>query len=277
MGPGTLNISGPNDTIGTIGTDQSGIIFTESGFTTPFINIGPEIDQLDLGSIGGWVLAPTGTYGTADYDLIVQQKLIGVSVPAGLTGPQGSQGIQGIQGLTGSQGSQGIQGSQGSQGIQGPTGPSSINFLGGTSTVSSYTINFTLNTPIAVFCLGPYTLSQTVVVFISARVSFTIANDNSSYYFTVCRSTTEIVQGITLTTGVTNIITNLQLSQLSSASIIDSMPGNTAIKNHIATINGSIIDTPSSGTYYYSIWMQSDHTNNGCVSYPWMTCFTVKP
>ena len=471
MGPGTLNISGPDDQIGTIGADQAGIVFTGSGFATPFINIGPSFDKLDPGAIGGWVIGPTGTYGNPDYDLIVQQKLIGASVPAGLTGPvyslinrfgntgpTGSTGpvgnsgistglilyfdsnggtntdpngtllhtpdtdaqtnititvdantekligtftttsidsIQLIGGLwttsiyadasiddsisyyyklyytgdillggnsnnptpiktttdiyeniayipdttlpniscnyyiklyainsnsinnvevtvyfrdstnshvhttltanlatgpTGSTGPTGPTGSTGPTGYTGPigtgptgptgstgsTGPNSINFLGGISTVSSYTINFTLNTPVAVFCLGSYTLSQTETVFISARISFTIANNNSSYYFTICRSTTQIAQGITLTTGVTNIVTNLQLSQLLVSSIIDTIPGHNAIKNHVATINGSIIDTPGAGTYYYSIWMQSDHTNTGCVSYPWMTCFSLR-
>ena len=87
VGPGTINISGPNGVNGTVGTDQEGIIYTLSGFATPFINIGPKINELDPGAIGGWVIGPTGTYGDRDYDLIAQQKLPGVTVPVGLTGP----------------------------------------------------------------------------------------------------------------------------------------------------------------------------------------------
>jgi hypothetical protein len=87
IGPGTLNIAGPSGANATLGLDQNGIAYTKSGFATPFINIGPTIDILDPGAIGGWVLGPTGTLGASDYDLIAQQKLPGASDPAGLTGP----------------------------------------------------------------------------------------------------------------------------------------------------------------------------------------------
>jgi hypothetical protein len=115
VGPGTINISGPGSVIGTIGTDQNGIVYTQSGFATPFINIGPAINTLDPGAIGGWVIGPTGAYGTADYDLIAQLKLEGLGLPAGLTGPSYSlikrPGPTGPQGITG---------------VQGPTGPPAI-------------------------------------------------------------------------------------------------------------------------------------------------------
>jgi hypothetical protein len=88
MGPGTLNIIGPSGANATIGSDQNGIAYAQQGFATPFINIGPSISAInDPGAIGGWVLGPTGTIGSNDYDLIAQQKLPGAAVPAGLTGP----------------------------------------------------------------------------------------------------------------------------------------------------------------------------------------------
>ena len=130
VGPGTIDISGPSGAIGTIGTDQNGIVYTASGFATPFINIGPAIDQLDPGAIGGWVIGPTGLYGTTEYDLIAQLKLEGLGLPAGLTGPTyslikrvgptGLQGTNGSQGATGPMGLQGTNGSQGASGLQGP-------------------------------------------------------------------------------------------------------------------------------------------------------------
>jgi len=97
---GTLNISGPigSNVVGTLGTDQNAIVYTEYGFATPFINIGPSINAIDNpGDIGGWVIAPTGILGSPDYDLVAQQKLPGASVPAGLTGPIYSL-IKGIRG-----------------------------------------------------------------------------------------------------------------------------------------------------------------------------------
>ena len=83
VGPGTINISGPGSVIGKLGTDQNGILFSENGLATPFINIGPTADALNIGSIGGWQLSPTGTIGTTGYNLIAQQKLS----TSGLTGP----------------------------------------------------------------------------------------------------------------------------------------------------------------------------------------------
>ena len=113
MGPGTLNISGPSNVWGTIGTDQNGIVYTKHGFATPFINVGPALDSLDPGAIGGWVIGPTGTYGSPDYDLIVQQKSLGAGVPAGLQGP--------IYSLTKPAGTTGSAGPTGPIGLQGVT------------------------------------------------------------------------------------------------------------------------------------------------------------
>jgi len=71
---------------GTIGSDPDGIVYAQSGFATPFINVGPNMNSLDPLAIGGWVIGPTGTYGNPDYDLVTQQKSLGAALPAGLTG-----------------------------------------------------------------------------------------------------------------------------------------------------------------------------------------------
>ena len=44
IGPGTLNIAGPTGSLndGKLGADLNGIIYTEFGFETPFINIGSQ-------------------------------------------------------------------------------------------------------------------------------------------------------------------------------------------------------------------------------------------
>jgi sugar lactone lactonase YvrE len=86
VGSGTINIAGPvgSTGIGYIGTDDNSIVYTKSGFATPFINIGPAINTLlEPGLIGGWEVGPQGTLGAADYDLVAQQKL----PTTGLTGP----------------------------------------------------------------------------------------------------------------------------------------------------------------------------------------------
>jgi hypothetical protein len=83
IGPGTLNIAGPSGFTGTatIGSDANGIVYTESGFATPFINIGPA--QLIPQAVGGWKVAPNGTAGTSTYQLKTQE----VDTSGYLTGP----------------------------------------------------------------------------------------------------------------------------------------------------------------------------------------------
>jgi hypothetical protein len=89
IGPATINISGPvgSGKVATIGTDSDGIVFTESGFATPFITVGPEIlvGATLAGAIGGWQLNADGSATSPDYDLVVQQN--GVVIGSGLTGP----------------------------------------------------------------------------------------------------------------------------------------------------------------------------------------------
>ncbi len=104
VGPGTINIAGPTGSAvsGTIGTDSQGIIYTESGLATPYINVGPS--QLVPLASGGWRIGPTGVQGSPDYDLIAQENSINGSGPTGpiysLIRPQGPTGPQGPAGFT---------------------------------------------------------------------------------------------------------------------------------------------------------------------------------
>jgi hypothetical protein len=73
MGPGTLNIAGPTvATFATLGSDNAGIAYTEKGFATPFITVGPAFNALVApGSIGGWKIGPTGSISSiSNYDLV---------------------------------------------------------------------------------------------------------------------------------------------------------------------------------------------------------------
>lgn len=136
IGPGSIHLGfGGGPTGGNeanISADKNGIAYSQYGFATPFINIGPEIDK--IGALGGWKVSSTGKALTPSFDLVAQEN-----TPSGLTGPVYSliknQGVTGPQGVTGSQGQQGIQGvtgatgptgSQGIQGVTGATGPQGI-------------------------------------------------------------------------------------------------------------------------------------------------------
>jgi hypothetical protein len=75
IGPGSLNIAGP--TAGavpaTIGSNLSGIAYSQYGFATPFLNVGPTIDpNAPLGTIGGWQIFGTGPTGEYFTDLRAQ-------------------------------------------------------------------------------------------------------------------------------------------------------------------------------------------------------------
>jgi hypothetical protein len=140
MGPGTLNIAGPPGTTGnaTLGSDGLGIAYTEFGFATPFINVGPA--QLIPTASGGWKIFTVGTFGQPDYDVVTQQinpitgELFGpiyslTNVGAtGATGPRGFRGFPGIDGLNGATGP---TGASGTNGLAGPTGASGTNGLVG--------------------------------------------------------------------------------------------------------------------------------------------------
>jgi hypothetical protein len=109
MGPGTLQIYGPSGTsLATLGADNNGMAYTQSGFSTPFVNVGPAISGT-LGAIGGWQLGPTGIAGDPDFDLVARQII--PNGGGGLTGPNyslirnpGPTGTTGMTGLTGATG-----------------------------------------------------------------------------------------------------------------------------------------------------------------------------
>jgi collagen type I/II/III/V/XI/XXIV/XXVII alpha len=129
MGPGTLTISGPTGTaLAKLGSNLAGIAYTENGFATPSINVGPAIDPFSpIGTLGGWHVGTTGTPGATGFDLVAQQIVPGGTGYFGpvyslINGRTGATGAQGLQGATGSTGSQGTTGATGAQGATGSTG-----------------------------------------------------------------------------------------------------------------------------------------------------------
>jgi hypothetical protein len=152
VGHGTINIAGPSGStaVGLIGTDNNSIVYTSFGFATPFINVGPEQGiTLSQGNVGGWVIGPTGKAFSSNYDLIAQEKLVGLSFPAGLTGPRYSL-IKNISPETiidsyskfGSTGQ--VLSSNGTKlqwtSVIGPTGPVSSYIFDGGNAQSSYIV-----------------------------------------------------------------------------------------------------------------------------------------
>jgi hypothetical protein len=115
IGPGTLTFEGPPGTLpGSLGSNLAGVVYTQNGFVTPYINVGPTIDPgVTAGTLGGWNIGSTGTPGATGFDLVAQQIVPGgtgytgpvyslINGPVGTTGATGSPGTTGPQGATGS-------------------------------------------------------------------------------------------------------------------------------------------------------------------------------
>jgi hypothetical protein len=57
-----------------IGANLSGYVYTQRGFATPFINVGPDISASAVeGAVGGWKIGPTGPSNNPSADLVAQQ------------------------------------------------------------------------------------------------------------------------------------------------------------------------------------------------------------
>ena len=122
VGRGTINIAGPigSTAVGTIGTDENAIVYTEFGFASPFLNVGAGITLPS--TVGGWRIGSSGAQGSPDYDLVAQEINPGST---GTTGPVYSL-IKGKTGSTGATGSTGSTGPAGATGATGPAGPTGI-------------------------------------------------------------------------------------------------------------------------------------------------------
>ena len=288
MGPGTLNIKGPEGgEDATLGSDKSGIAYTEKGFATPFVNIGPA--ELTPSAVGGWKIRPQGLQSDPNYDLVAQEINPITGDPVGLaysiiknepgaTGPAGTNGIQGATGPTGPQGTNGIQGAtgptgpQGTNGIQGATGPTGPSGLNGTSYNTNATISFinvdggsplflsgslitvtttTSNARILLLCQLEYAIDHNIFQ-IAATIGQSITPNLTLSNWTnaannVSFATTEIA--ISNTTGnYANLATSL------------STQSNTQ-KDHGGFLHFYHIDTlTTAGTYYYIIRLRGNAT-----------------
>jgi hypothetical protein len=238
VGRGSVNIAGPSGStaVGTIGTDQNAIVYTKSGFATPFINIGPSVNAIDdPGAIGGWALYPTGTLGEPDYDLIAQQKLPGTALPAGLTGPAYSL----IKGVTG------------------PTGPS-MSYVAGNNPYASDTslITTTIGTnQTRIYQIGPITTLSTTKLLIMANVC--LISNNKHVQITVGRATTTAASN----TNSTNIVSGSSPVTLPVTS--NYMAAAINANETELNLNGFALDVPGAAAeIFYTIWASSDTSHN---------------
>ena len=267
MGPGTLNMAGPEGSgiVATLGSNVAGVAYTEFGFATPFINVGPAIDPLvPAGTVGGWRLT-TGT-GPQGIDLFAQQisqdglgftgpfySLINNPGSTGFTGPQGLQGNTGTTGQTGYTGPIGLQGYTGSTG---PIGAGLSYSLGNSPYVSGGSlITTTVGTSqTRIYEVGPVTTTASTKFMITATSCFTAINHEVE--LTVGRATTSGATSAN-STNITSNVAPLVLPVTTTSYYMAAWPVVPSANGHSVTINGFAIDTPGAGTFYYTIWMSS--------------------
>jgi hypothetical protein len=283
IGPGTLTIQGPTGSVAaTLGSNIAGIAYTQFGFASPFVNVGPSIGAtLPYGTAAGWQIGSTGTAGTTGFDLIAQEigstSLFGpvyslIKNP-GPTGAQGDTGATGSQGATGAQGDTGATGSQGATGAQGAIGPS-ISLVEGATGATGITSTIG-TTPIKIYTIGPITPPTTsATYFINGTVNYVSGGHQTTFTFGRSNSTGD--------TAGNTINTAMGFGGLTTPTIIDST-ANVVSQSHgsngkIESLTGFSIDTPgSTSSCYYTIWMTSDtndsYSNMDCM----LTSLQVKP
>jgi hypothetical protein len=276
MGPGTLNIAGPvgSTAVATLGSDKNSIAYTQSGFASPFLNVGPAISE-DIGAIGGWHISSTGIGSGASFiatDLIAQ-----LNSPTGYTGLTG-QIYSLIYGKTGPTGPTGI----GATGPTGPTGPG-FNLLRSTSYGTGWigpALGGNTNYFVDSFNLGPITVNNgnaNTKLLVSMSVQFIATLQITNLSASIFRATTSMSgtgpTGLNLASGKTGDVfypydtlssgsTSL-LSSLYTVSTTSSGPGFNA-----GVINMQVIDNyfgltgyTGTGPWYYAIRINSQSTS----------------
>ena len=252
MGPGTLNIAGPvgSTAQATLGSDQNGIAYTKYGFATPFINVGPAINNPISGAVGGWQIysiGPTGPTGVAT-DLVVQLNsptgYTGLTGPiysliSGKTGATGPTGIgatgatgMGITGATGNPGPTGSTGATGptGMGITGPAGPGFL-LLGNTGYTTGFTGLIGGGTTGAKYFLDSYNLQITTIdnttskVMVYATVEWvtnnttTLNNISASIFRNNSPMSGSGFTGLNLANGSTNVDVQFPIVHIGPTSI----------------------------------------------------------
>jgi len=295
IGPGSLNIAGPTgNSFAKIGANLASLAYSEFGFATPFINIGPNINELaPLGSIGGWNIFGTGPSGQYFTDLRAQ--LINNS-GAGFIGPSysllfnnGETGPTGpINTTPGPTGPTGYTGSVVS--YTGPTGASS-SVTGPTGASSSLSLN--INSIINTGFTGPNTsgLGDTGNYFLdTVNLAVNVTNVNSRFLInascqilstanggsshinnistTIIRSSTGMT-GRNLPVSYVNLANNAQSDvfnpiidgedlSLLNTSLWSVEAKSSSLKGTTSTMQCYDSNFGSTGTYYYAIRVDAD-------------------
>ena len=273
MGPGTLNIAGPigSTATATIGSDNAGIVYTESGFATPFINVGPAISAIS-GAVGGWQIYSVGPTGGTAIDLVAQ-----LNSPPGYTGLTGGP----YSLIFGKTGPTGPTGAQGNTGPTGPTGPGltllldykyGTGFTGPTLGGTGYFVDS--------FNLGPVTVNNGntgTKVLVSMSVQYLSATEVVNISASIFRGRTGMsgsgVTGLNLANGTTgdvryppdsnvsNLLTSLYTYSTTNSGGPARGPNGSVINMQVIDNYFGVTGYTGPGPWYYAIRVNVDTTS----------------
>jgi hypothetical protein len=252
VGTGTIDIAqdpGAQQPAALIGSDLAGFVYTEYGFSTPFVNIGPIINVNR--AVGGWRLFsdPTGIYA--------QQNT--------LLGPTGD--IYAVVNISNTGGMAiGPTGPTGIQGLIGPTGPSATGGGGNVIAVSAFSTNNALITSDLLNGSRDIKSSNLVTLDNSGNMSGlnnVTSNTMSATTFNgnATSSTTSIDFSGSLNGEVTGVMNNTQVASIqgipattiasSINEVINATPNAIPSTLVIRDIHGGISATSMTATNFY--------------------------
>lgn len=245
IGPGSINIAGPSGFTGsaTIGTDAAGLIYTEGGFATPKIVIGPT--QVTPKALGGWQVGPTGVQGTPGYALIAQELQTNGSGPTGPVyqlAPAGA-GPTGATGATGA-----------SSSVPGPTGATglSVSYVGGSTGAYDTTSSLSLTTSATRMHEDSFTAVSGGVYMIHYNFVMDAVTGNRQVTTTLGLSSTQgdtAGNSINLYTGTTGVT----LTGANTDAYIAGSFGNVTAGG-AGNLSGVAMWQGAAGTYYVTLW-----------------------
>ena len=114
-------------------------------------------------------------------------------------------------------------------------------------------------TQTAIYRLGPFTATSTTTFLILPNVS--LESDNHTVSLTVGRALVPAATNL-LSTNIVNGLAPLTLPQPGAGTYNYYMASAKEPGNVNFNLCGSALDKPGAGSFYYTIWMQSDNSYN---------------
>jgi hypothetical protein len=187
---------------------------------------------------GSWITGPMTSISVIASKNALPFMNITPPGPAGPTGMPGPPGPTGITGYTGPPGSPGL---------------ASLDVYAGGTGAANYSVTFSTTTAtnylIPTSTYGPYYAVSTNNYLLSA--SLTYSSNGASTRFTIARSS---VASPTAAQAF-NLVNGLDMTNTMATTYISARSSGVGVAT---SMSANIVDNPGAGTWYYTLWIQSD-------------------